>query len=166
MEIEQLITGSCHCKSVCFSIDRPRLSVRRCYCETCRKLSGSDYSSVARIARDKFTVTSGAEQLTSYESRPGKQRFHCAKCYSPIYVITKNETDFLRVRTGLLDGGPQVEVTGHMWVCEKPPWVAIEDDKPIHLGDTLVRPTRSNNRQHGERFYAAALLQSAACAER
>ncbi|MGQ0335310.1 GFA family protein [Halomonas elongata] len=133
MEIEQLINGSCHCKSVCFSIARSSLSVRRCYCETCRKLSGSDYSSVARVARDKFTVISGAKQLVSYESRPGKQRFYCANCYSPIYVTTNNEPEFLRVRTGLLDGATQVEVTGHMWVSEKPSWVAIEDDKPIYL---------------------------------
>ncbi|MBT2774688.1 GFA family protein [Halomonas sp. ISL-60] len=135
-----MITGSCHCKSICFTIDRPRLSVRRCYCETCRKLSGSDYSSVARVARDKFTVTSGAKQLVSYESRPGKQRFYCSNCYSPIYVTTNNETDFLRVRTGLLDGDPQVEVTGHMWVCEKPSWVVIEDDKPVYMGNYVGPP--------------------------
>ncbi len=135
-----MIVGSCHCKSVSFSIDRPRLSVRRCYCETCRKLSGADYSSVARVARNKFTITSGAEQLASYESRPGKLRFYCASCYSPIYVITNNEPEFLRVRTGLLDGSPEVEVTGHMWVSEKPSWVEIDDDRPIFGGDYIGPP--------------------------
>lgn len=130
-----MIAGSCHCGSVRFNINRSLLSVRRCYCETCRKLSGGDYSSVARVARDRFILTSGAAQLASYESRPGKLRFYCAGCHSPIYVITDNEPEFLRVRTGLLDGSPQVEVTGHMWVSEKPSWVDINDTLPIYLND-------------------------------
>lgn len=130
-----MFTGTCHCKRVEFCIEESELSVRYCYCETCRKLSGADYSSVARVQRHNFKVVRGAEGLIEYESRPGKQRFHCPTCFSPIYVITNNETSFLRVRMGLLDGAPPVRVTGHMWVSEKPQWRTIEDDLPIYLHD-------------------------------
>ncbi len=128
-----MITGSCHCKSVSFSLDCSSLSVRRCYCETCRKLSGADYASVAKVPRETFSITSGAGHLVSYESLSGKQRYYCGHCFSPIHVTNNHEPDFIRVRTGLLDGDPNVEVTGHIWVGEKPSWVAIEDDKPRYL---------------------------------
>lgn len=137
-----MISGTCHCKSVAFEIDQESLSVRYCYCETCRKLSGADYSSVARVPRERFRITRGDENLLCYESRPGKNRFYCGKCFSPIYVITNNETTFLRVRLGLLDGELKVNVTGHMWVSEKPAWRTIEDDLPIYTheytGDSLL----------------------------
>ena len=113
-----MIAGSCHCKSVVFEIQADELSVRYCYCITCRKLSGADYSSVARVDREKFQVVKGERDLFVYESRPGKLRYYCPRCVSPVYVTTKEEGSFLRVRLGLLDGSPKVTVTGHMWVSE------------------------------------------------
>ncbi len=127
-----MIKGTCHCKNIVFEIATTKLSVRYCYCKTCRKLSGADYSSVARVARESFKIVSGEELLLNYESRPGKFRHYCSHCFSPIYVVTDNELSFLRVRLGLLDGNPEVEVTGHMWVSEKPAWRAIEDGLPIY----------------------------------
>lgn len=128
-----MISGSCHCKGVEFEIQQNELTVRYCYCTTCRKLSGADYSSVARVDRSSFGITKGAEALASYESRPGKLRYYCSKCFSPIYVTTDDEPSFLRVRLGLLDDCPEVKVTGHMWVSEKPVWRTIEDGLPIFM---------------------------------
>ncbi len=127
-----MVKGSCHCKKVEFEIAEEELSVRYCYCETCRKLSGGDYSSVARVDSCKFNITQGKESLISYESRPGKNRYYCPNCFSPIYVTTNNELSFLRVRLGLIDGEPKVTVTGHMWVSEKPNWCLIKDELPIY----------------------------------
>jgi hypothetical protein len=127
-----MISGTCHCKKISFEIDENKLYIRYCYCETCRKLSGADYSSVARVTRERFRITKGKDNLLCYESRPGKNRFYCNKCFAPIYVVTDNETTFLRVRLGVLDGQPDVEVTGHMWVSEKPVWRSIEDGLPIY----------------------------------
>jgi hypothetical protein len=42
-----MISGTCHCKQISFEIDENKLCIRYCYCTTCRKLSGADYSSVA-----------------------------------------------------------------------------------------------------------------------
>lgn len=127
-----MITGSCYCQSVAVAIVLDELSVRYCYCQTCRKLSGADYSCVARVARSKFSITRGQSVLQAYESRPGKERFYCGLCHSPVYVITDNEPSFLRLRLGILNGQPKVRVTGHMWVSEKPPWRSIEDDLPVY----------------------------------
>ena len=127
-----MISGTCHCRSVEIEINEDCLSVRRCYCETCRKLSGADYSSVARVDRSNFRISKGLENLLSYESRPGKNRYYCKHCFSPIYVITNNEPSFLRVRVCLLDNSPEVKVTGHMWVSEKPEWCKLSDNLPVY----------------------------------
>ncbi len=41
----------------------------------------------------------------------------------------------LRIRLGLLDDQPKVEVKGHMWVREKPQWRTLENSLPIYLND-------------------------------
>lgn len=128
-----MITGSCHCGNVEFSIQEDELSVRYCYCITCRKLSGADYSSVARVPRASFSLTQGAGSLLTYESMPGKLRYYCSHCFSPIYVTVDHQPSFLRIRLGLLDGSPKVEVAGHMWVSEKPDWRTIDDGRPVYM---------------------------------
>ncbi|WP_317930696.1 GFA family protein [Halioxenophilus sp. WMMB6] len=136
-----MIHGSCHCQQIKFEITVQALTVRYCYCQTCRKLSAADYSVVAHVDCDQFALTRGAGHLLSYESRPGKWRYYCDHCFAPIYVVTNNEPDFLRVRMGLLDshsdglpnGKLPVAVTGHMWVSEKPAWRSIDDGLPVYL---------------------------------
>lgn len=128
-----MIKGSCHYNAVEFQIAKDTLSVRYCYCRTCRKLSGADYSCVARVDRSLFEVTKGSGSLVAYESRPGKARYYCKTCFAPIFVVTNNEQRFLRVRLGLLDDKPNVVVTGHMWVSEKPRWCTINDGLPTYL---------------------------------
>lgn len=57
-------------------------------------------------------------------------------------MVTDNEHKFLRVRLGLLDGTPDIDVTGHMWVSEKPSWRTINDKLPVYkyeyTGDKLA----------------------------
>lgn len=125
-----MTTGSCHCKNVSFEVDEPTLSVNYCYCETCRKLSGAAFSVVAKIPRSSFKITKGQNALTVYESMPGKFRHYCSSCFAPVYVEVEAEPSLVRIRLGLLDGSPRVDVTSHVWVSEKPQWHDINDDLP------------------------------------
>jgi hypothetical protein len=43
----------------------------------------------------------------------------------------------VRIRLGLLNGDPNVEVTGHMWVSEKPDWHQINDDLPQYENEYI-----------------------------
>ncbi|AWF80944.1 hypothetical protein BTJ40_09045 [Microbulbifer sp. A4B17] len=127
-----MIKGSCHCKSIQFVIDEASLDVRRCYCETCRKLSGADYSVVALVSRSQFAMVGKRQKLSQYISKPGKTQH---TCFAPIFVEVESQPDLCRVRLGLLDNRPSVNVSGHMWVSEMPSWCKIEDELPIYTHD-------------------------------
>lgn len=123
-------TGSCLCGKVTYQIKGALGDVRYCYCETCRKASGSAFSANAKIPQQHFTLLRGWESLSRYESRPGKYRYFCSCCGSPIYVTVREEPDLVRVRLGGLNFEPETAITAHMWVDEKPLWHVIHDDLP------------------------------------
>ena len=75
-----MLTGSCLCKSVAYEVDAAPGPIVHCHCETCRKTHGSAFSSVSNVPRDKFRWVRGQEQLSSYESSPGKFRHFCSRC--------------------------------------------------------------------------------------
>ena len=122
--------GSCHCGKVTFEISGPFSRVYKCYCETCRKLSGSAFSVVTKIQKTNFKINSDLDNLHIYESKPGKERHYCRTCCSPIYVTVKEQPNLVRNRLGLLDGDPDFEIVGHIWVSEKPKWQEMTDSLP------------------------------------
>ncbi len=123
-------TGSCHCGAVQFAVPKALGKVNLCYCGTCRKLNGSAFSSVAMVDAQDFRLLKGQEAMATYESSPGKVRFYCAHCHAPIYVQLKAKPEQLRIRLGLLDFEPEVTISSHIWVKEKPEWYVINDELP------------------------------------
>ena len=77
--------GSCLCGEIRYEIRGPLLGINYCHCRQCRKASGSAFAANAGVATKHFELTSGLDSLASYESSPGKKRYFCAKCGSPIY---------------------------------------------------------------------------------
>ncbi|GEM_PF-3599976 len=77
-----------------------------------------------------FHFIKGDACLSRYESSPGKIRYHCQYCFSPVYVETQSQPGFVRVRLGLLDFEPDIEIKGHIWLSHKPSYVRITDSLP------------------------------------
>ena len=129
----QNITGSCHCQKIKFSVPKKLNDVKYCHCNTCRKLSGTAYSVVSLVDNQNFKFISGQEHLMHYRSSPHKKRVHCKTCFSPIYVELDTHPNDKRIRLGSLDEAPIVNITGHIWVSQKPEWSVINDDLPQML---------------------------------
>lgn len=123
-------TGSCHCGAVEYRVPEALGDVKFCYCQTCRKLNGTAFSAVALVAATDFELLRGEAQMRHYESSPGKFRYHCGVCFAPIFVRLPAKPDQVRIRLGLLNFEPEVTVTGHIWVSEKPAWYTINDSLP------------------------------------
>ena len=123
-------TGSCHCGQVAFEVTGKLSPIYKCYCGTCRKLSGGAFSMVTRVDSEGFRLLKGEESLHTYESSPGKVRYYCKSCCSPVFVKVTSQPEFVRLRLGLLDYEPEVEMAGHIWVSEKPDWIKVEDSLP------------------------------------
>jgi hypothetical protein len=84
--------GSCQCEGVQFVVDAVEPLGVNCYCTICRKISGSPFASVVSVKREAFRIEKGRELLAKYNATPGFDRWHCSKCFSPVYGdVTSNQ---------------------------------------------------------------------------
>jgi len=125
-----MIHGSCHCGAVAFEIDGPLKGVTHCHCHTCRKITGTAFNSGAAVDAGHFRVRRGAEALTGYESSPGKRRYFCSRCGSPIYAQTEANPKLIMLRLGGLDDDPGIRSARHIWTSHAAPWYADSAELP------------------------------------
>lgn len=123
-----MISGSCLCGQIKYSITGSVSEIVHCHCKTCRKAHGSAFSSVAAV-NDQDFILSGSDHLKSFESSPGKERFFCSHCGTQIYA-KRAETEHIILRLGSLDDDPKVDEKNHIWVSQKAPWYSITGELP------------------------------------
>jgi hypothetical protein len=128
----EMNTGSCHCGTVHFRISGDIDGIWHCHCNTCQKLNGTVYGSTGFIALDRFEITAGQAALTAYESSPGKKRYFCSKCGTPIYALAQARPDKIGLRMGAVDGDPGVQSQTRIWMSHHPDWYEIETELPSY----------------------------------
>ena len=121
--------GSCLCKAVTYEADAIDGSIWDCLCQTCRKAHAADHNTAARVKREHFRVTSGAEALSAFESTPGKLRHFCSKCGSHIYA-ERPELPFVVLRAATLDDDPGIKPEMRVWCSHAAPWTQTAPDIP------------------------------------
>ena len=124
------ICGSCHCQKVKFEITGPVHRFTLCHCPDCRKIGGSAFNSAMVVASDGFKLVSGEDNLSDYESSPGKFRCFCKTCGAHVYSRMNYKPEITIVRAGLVDGDPGIRPQQHIWVSHKAPWYEIADSLP------------------------------------
>jgi hypothetical protein len=100
-----------------------------CHCVSCRKAHAAAFATVTRVDTNDFTMETGEELLTSYESSPGKKRHFCSICGSQIYAYKDGDPYYI-VRVGTLDNDPGSRPARHIFVSEKAPWYKIDEKLP------------------------------------
>lgn len=121
--------GSCLCGEVVYTIHSQILGINFCHCTQCRKASGSAFGTSAAVKREGFEISRGHEHLAAYESSPGKNRFFCKHCGSPLFSKREGAAT-LYVRLGTLDDDPIARPDVHIHVASKAPWYKINDEIP------------------------------------
>ena len=53
-------------------------------------------------------------------------RYFCGACGSPIYSQRANNTEYVVLRVGTLDGAPDMKITMNIWTKSKRPWAWID----------------------------------------
>ena len=127
-----MVTGSCHCGRIRFEVTGDIRGFMHCHCATCRKIHGTAYGSSALVRSEDVHLVSGKDELSEYESSPGKKRCFCPTCGSHVYARYDADPGTLVLRMGTLDGDPGVRPAGHIWVSDKAPWYEIHDALPRH----------------------------------
>lgn len=122
--------GYCLCRTVQYELEGEVGPAVRCYCRTCQCATGTAFATVALVDGSRFRVVAGEESMASFESSPGKKRYFCSNCASPVFTKLDADPDTYRIRVGGLENPPGVQVMRHIFVAEKVDWYEIADDLP------------------------------------
>ncbi len=120
--------GACHCGAVHYRVDGAFAYALNCHCSNCRRTTGAAFKPFAGIARERLSVTRGADRLLLVGTALNNDT-HCAACGSLLFSVVRDGA-FVHVAMGTLDGDPGIRPTAHIFVGSKAPWFTITDDLP------------------------------------
>jgi len=78
--------GSCFCGSVQFTVTGEPAAMGYCHCESCRKWSAGPVNAFTLWKPDAVKVTSGANQIGSFNKTPTSTRKWCKSCGGHVFT--------------------------------------------------------------------------------
>ena len=123
------LKGSCLCGQIRYEVHGAFIGINYCHCKQCRKASGSAFGTSAAVSREEFNILAGHAHLAAYQSTPGKKRYFCRNCGSPLYSHRQG-AEVVYVRLGTLDDDPGARPDVHIHVASKASWYDVDDNLP------------------------------------
>ena len=128
------LNGACLCGRVRYRIDGDFANALiYCHCSQCRKAQGVAFAANMPIPLAAFHLLSGADRLAEYRASPGKARYFCRDCGSPLYSRLDGG-DTLRLRVGTLETGAPLVPVAHIYAPSHASWHEIGDSLPRYPG--------------------------------
>jgi hypothetical protein len=127
-----MTTGSCLCGGIQFRIRGTLAPIQICYCSQCRKAQGTAFASNTPIQSTHFELLSGQDLMQAFEATPGKRRWFCRCCGSPIYSERDSLPGVLRVRMGTVDEPIEARPAFHAHVASACSWWDVPQDGLPH----------------------------------
>ncbi len=126
-----MTNGSCLCGAVAFEVAGPIHGIWFCHCSKCRRANGAAFQAGAVCESASFRWLRGEERTAQYRMPSGYRRAFCATCGSPAPMYVE-DTPYVWLPVGALDGDPGIRPTHHIFVGSKAPWFEITDKLPQH----------------------------------
>jgi hypothetical protein len=127
----QTLTGGCLCGAVRYKVAADLIFSGKCYCEDCRKTSGSGHGSVYAVPEPSVTLTG---KLTEYKKEGGSgqpiTRRFCPVCGSKISVTAAVMPGVLLITASSLDDPEQFKPQMSIYASRAPSWDRPPADTP------------------------------------
>jgi len=123
------VTGGCLCGAVRYELNAPMLFGGFCYCNDCRKATGSHSASMG-VPLDALTVTGETRDY----SRPGDSggtvtRKFCPQCGSGVYS-SGSRPGVVMLKAGTLDDPENFKPMASVYASRAPSWDKPRDGLP------------------------------------
>ena len=117
-----IISGSCLCGGVKFTLNNTFKRFYFCHCKQCQKITGSAHVANLFTSPDNIQWTSGAELTKRYEY-PDRSftKVFCTQCGCGLPFINKNGQALI-VPAGCLDGEPNIQPSDNIFWSERASW--------------------------------------------
>ena len=120
--------GGCFCGEVRYSISEDAQLQLFCFCEDCRRRSGTDGYAGYMVANEAFSVSKGVPTVFEKVSKKGrmvKQNF-CPNCGTNLWGET--ELGLVSVSAGTLDNPNKFKPTKKVFLDQAPSWARIPSE--------------------------------------
>ena len=109
-----VVSGSCFCAAIRFTIALPTRYCVHCHCSMCRRAHGAGYVTWVVLPRDQLRLEKGEEELVEFASSDHGRRRFCRRCGSSLFCDNAGHPDVVDVVLANIDGeidrGPQMHV--------------------------------------------------------
>jgi hypothetical protein len=131
-----MLTGSCLCGAIRYTISQPVTELRACHCTACQKVSGAGGTVNALLPSSAFKVTHGTPKRFTMKADSGRtlHRFFCGQCGTPIYSQREQTPEMVVVRAGAFDNPGEMHIAAHIWTKSARPWSYIDPAATRHPG--------------------------------
>lgn len=134
-----MITGQCLCGEVHIELSGAISDIIHCHCSLCRKNSGTAYATNGFVNAAQFSVVKGRDRLSAFSFKPGRTRYFCEHCGSPVYSANDDDPHRYRLRLGILDSDIVERPISHNFVSSKANWEDLDATLPRY---DSFEPTR------------------------
>jgi PhnB protein len=128
------VEGGCLCGAIRYRFHGTPSSISICHCQSCRRASGAPAVSWIVISRLQFTLLSG--NPVAYQSSANVLRGFCGKCGTQLTYEHDSAPDTVELTTASLDQPSAMEPTKEIWLADKLPWVAVNQDLEHHSDES------------------------------
>ena len=123
------VTGRCACGLIRYSAQNSALWAMHCHCESCRRVTGSAFTSFLGYGRGQVTWVGN---LAHRNSSPGVTRSFCKDCGTPLSYRSTRWPGEVHLYAATLDQPERYKPTAHVFWAERLPWLQVSDDLPKH----------------------------------
>lgn len=120
--MSKVISGGCLCGAVKFSVNDSFDDFYFCYCQQCRKITGSSHASNLVTSIDNIQWTRGSDKVIRFD-HPTQifTKVFCSQCGSGLPYKSKNGQSLV-VPAGSLDSEPSKAPKAQIFCSEKVEW--------------------------------------------
>ena len=132
-----LSNGGCQCGACTYQFKGEPLVAYTCHCLACQKLTASAFLTCLWIPTENLDQRSGDPscQERTTDSGNSLRTWFCGDCGSTLYAENSARPHLRTVHVGSLDAAEDFEVTRHIWVKRKLPWVALSPEHSTYKED-------------------------------
>lgn len=142
--------GGCACGAIRYKARTgAALTLYRCHCRVCQKLTSSAFGLSMFLPDDAFELTQGSPKPAARRADSGRtiEGFFCADCGSLIYNTSPARAGLVNLRPGTLDDPSGLAPVGDVWADRRQDWVELLPDglayatQPDNLDELIARYT-------------------------
>jgi hypothetical protein len=142
--LKPAITGGCLCGAIRYLYTGQPGEANYCYCEDCRRITGSAFNIGIRFARANFSLARGEVRRYKKQADSGRTitRAFCPDCGSPLFTESALHPDLVVVKSGTLDDPTIVKPSFAIFGQKKVDWA--EAPKGIRIYSQGREPSRNS----------------------